>query len=168
MSFFSTTPKAAPAKPRPIVGPLMSLRNLEKVFETPAGRMYVLRRITADIQPGEFISVMGPSGAGKSTLLDLIRGALLPDDGDIYVPRSWRIGFLAQEAPGGERSPLDTVLAADRERAKAQLQRDHGAAQQQQQIGAEMTAADHVPSGALAARPVSRRQTTPIAWLQAI
>jgi ABC-type lipoprotein export system ATPase subunit len=72
MSFFSTQPKAPPAKPRPIVGPLMSLRNLEKVFETPAGRMYVLRRITADIQPGEFISVMGPSGAGKSTLLAIL------------------------------------------------------------------------------------------------
>src|SRR5205085_11307058 len=49
-------------------GPLMSLRNLEKVFETPAGRMYVLRRITADIQPGEFISVMGRSEEHTSEL----------------------------------------------------------------------------------------------------
>src|SRR5947199_2203017 len=34
--------------------------------------MYVLRRITLDLEPGEFISVMGPSGAGKSTLLSIL------------------------------------------------------------------------------------------------
>jgi ABC-type lipoprotein export system ATPase subunit len=48
------------------------MRNVEKVFETPAGRTYVLRRISGDIQPGEFVSVMGPSGAGKSTLLAIL------------------------------------------------------------------------------------------------
>src|SRR5919206_4049611 len=48
------------------------MRNLEKVFETPAGRSYVLRRISADVTPGEFISIMGPSGAGKSTLLSIL------------------------------------------------------------------------------------------------
>jgi putative ABC transport system ATP-binding protein len=58
--------------PLPPGVPLISLRDLEKVFETPAGRMYVLRRITFDIQPGEFVSIMGPSGAGKSTLLSIL------------------------------------------------------------------------------------------------
>jgi ABC-type lipoprotein export system ATPase subunit len=74
MSFFSTQPKVATrdAATTPIVGPLISMRNIEKVFETPAGRTYVLRRITGDVQPGEFVSVMGPSGAGKSTLLAIL------------------------------------------------------------------------------------------------
>src|SRR3954468_24025910 len=75
MSFFSTQPKVAPSRDvvsPPIVGPLISLRNLEKVFETPAGRSYVLRRISGEIQPGEFVSIMGPSGAGKSTLLAIL------------------------------------------------------------------------------------------------
>src|SRR3954464_1915753 len=67
----STQSKLAP-EPTPITGPLIAMRNLEKVFETPAGRMYVLRRITFDVQPGEFISIMGPSGAGKSTLLSIL------------------------------------------------------------------------------------------------
>jgi putative ABC transport system ATP-binding protein len=52
--------------------PLLSLRNMEKVYETPAGKNYVLRRITIDVQPGEFLTIMGPSGAGKSTLLSIL------------------------------------------------------------------------------------------------
>ena len=51
---------------------LLSLRNIEKVYETPAGKNYVLRRITLDVQPGEFVTIMGPSGAGKSTLLSIL------------------------------------------------------------------------------------------------
>jgi putative ABC transport system ATP-binding protein len=52
--------------------PLLSLRNMEKVYETPAGKNYVLRRITLDVQQGEFLTIMGPSGAGKSTLLSIL------------------------------------------------------------------------------------------------
>ncbi len=74
MAFFSSQPKTVSrdAPPAPIVGPLIALRNVEKVFETPAGRSYVLRRISGEIQPGEFVSIMGPSGAGKSTLLAIL------------------------------------------------------------------------------------------------
>jgi ATP-binding cassette subfamily F protein 3 len=59
-------------------------------------------------------------------LLDLIRSRLLPDSGDIFVPKTWRIAFLAQEAPGGNGTALDTVLAADKERAALlrELERD--------------------------------------------
>jgi len=52
--------------------PLIQLRNLEKVFEAGGQKFYVLRRITLDIQPGEFVTIMGPSGAGKSTLLSIL------------------------------------------------------------------------------------------------
>ena len=52
--------------------PLIQLRNLEKVFEAGGSKFFVLRRITLDIQQGEFVTFMGPSGAGKSTLLSII------------------------------------------------------------------------------------------------
>jgi ABC-type lipoprotein export system ATPase subunit len=58
--------------PIDLTRPLLSLRNIEKVYETPAGKNYVLRRITIDVQPGEFLTIMGPSGAGKSTLLSIL------------------------------------------------------------------------------------------------
>ena len=51
---------------------MIQLRNIEKYYETRAGRSYVLRRIDADIREGEFVTVMGPSGAGKSTLLAIL------------------------------------------------------------------------------------------------
>src|SRR5207302_8904049 len=72
----------------------------------------------AQIPEGSKLGLVGRNGAGKSTLLDLIRGRLLPDRGDIFVPKGWRIGFLAQEAPGGPMGALDTVLATDRERTR--------------------------------------------------
>jgi ABC-type lipoprotein export system ATPase subunit len=51
---------------------LISLRNLEKSYAQGASRNFVLRRITADIKAGEFVSIMGPSGAGKSSLLHIL------------------------------------------------------------------------------------------------
>src|SRR4249920_3076594 len=72
----------------------------------------------AQIPEGSKLGLVGRNGAGKSTLLDLIRGRLLPDRGDVVVPRGHRIGFLAQEAPGGSANALDTVLAADKERSR--------------------------------------------------
>ena len=52
--------------------PVMSVRGIEKSFPVGPGQTYVLRRITLDIKPGEFVSIMGPSGAGKSTLLHIL------------------------------------------------------------------------------------------------
>jgi len=52
--------------------PLITLRSLEKAYPQGAGQVFVLRRISLAIQPGEFVSVMGPSGAGKSTLLHIL------------------------------------------------------------------------------------------------
>jgi ATP-binding cassette, subfamily F, member 3 len=80
------------------------------------------------IPTGARIGLVGRNGAGKSTLLDLIRGARLPERGDVIVPRGHRLGFLAQEAPGGKSTPLATVLAADKERAALLAELDRGAA----------------------------------------
>jgi putative ABC transport system ATP-binding protein len=54
------------------VEPLIQMRNLEKAFDVGGGKFFVLRRITLDVQQGEFVTFMGPSGAGKSTLLSII------------------------------------------------------------------------------------------------
>ena len=51
---------------------LVRMRDVEKSYPVGAGRTYVLRRITLDIRPGDFVTIMGPSGAGKSTLLGIL------------------------------------------------------------------------------------------------
>ena len=51
---------------------MFQLRNVEKFYETGAGRTYVLRRVDLDVREGEFVSIMGPSGSGKTTLLSIL------------------------------------------------------------------------------------------------
>jgi putative ABC transport system ATP-binding protein len=51
---------------------MIALRNLEKSYAHGVSRTFVLRRISAEIHEGEFVSIMGPSGAGKSTLLHIL------------------------------------------------------------------------------------------------
>ncbi|HWE17319.1 MAG TPA: ABC-F family ATP-binding cassette domain-containing protein [Hyphomicrobiaceae bacterium] len=72
---------------------------------------------TAGIPAGHKVGLVGRNGAGKTTLLRLIAGELAPDDGGISVPRATRVGWVAQEAPGGPERLIDFVLAADSERA---------------------------------------------------
>jgi ABC-type lipoprotein export system ATPase subunit len=48
---------------------MIELRNLEKFYDTGAGKTFVLRRISLDIKQGDFVTIMGPSGAGKFMLL---------------------------------------------------------------------------------------------------
>jgi len=54
------------------VEPLIRMRNLEKAVEAGPNKFFLLRRITLEINRGEFVTIMGPSGAGKSTLLSII------------------------------------------------------------------------------------------------
>ena len=72
---------------------------------------------SATIPEGHKVGLVGRNGAGKTTLFRLIRGELTLDSGAITLPPRARIGGVAQEVPGNEVSLIDTVLAADTERA---------------------------------------------------
>jgi len=75
-------------------------------------------KATAGIPAGHKVGFVGRNGSGKTTLLRLIAGEIHPDGGGINIPRTTRIGWVTQEAPGGPDSLLDFVLAADKERAR--------------------------------------------------
>jgi putative ABC transport system ATP-binding protein len=51
---------------------LIKLKDVEKSYDSGAGKTWVLRRINLDIRDGEFVTIMGPSGAGKSTLMGIL------------------------------------------------------------------------------------------------
>ncbi|MGH7007313.1 MAG: ATP-binding cassette domain-containing protein, partial [Stellaceae bacterium] len=89
---------------------------IDNVTVRIAGRE-ILAGASANVPAGRRVGLVGRNGAGKSTLLKVILGELATDGGDVSWPRDWKIGAVAQEAPGGDASLLDTVLAADGERA---------------------------------------------------
>ncbi len=69
------------------------------------------------IPVGHRVGVVGRNGTGKTTLLRLVTGELSPEAGTIFMPKSTRVGYVAQEAPGGETCLIDWVVAADEQRA---------------------------------------------------
>jgi len=80
---------------------------------------------TVAVNKGERVGLVGRNGSGKTTILKLISGELHPDQGSITYPRLLKVGKVAQEAPSGQTSLIDTVLAADRERSELLAEAEH-------------------------------------------
>ncbi|HWU26609.1 MAG TPA: ABC-F family ATP-binding cassette domain-containing protein [Rhizomicrobium sp.] len=98
--------------------------TIDNVTYRIAGRE-ILRGASARLPAGRRIGLVGRNGAGKSTLLRLILGEAHADLGQIAKPSAWRVGAVAQEAPAGHQSLLDTVLAADLERRELLARAEH-------------------------------------------
>ena len=76
-----------------------------------------MENASLSLPTGHRTGLVGRNGSGKTTLFRVIAGELQADDGDINLGGRPRIGRVAQEAPDGPQSLLETVLAADKERA---------------------------------------------------
>ncbi|HPF46947.1 MAG: ABC-F family ATP-binding cassette domain-containing protein [Alphaproteobacteria bacterium] len=76
-----------------------------------AGKL-LLEKASVTVPAGHKVGIVGKNGAGKTTLYKLILGELEADDGQINIRKSASVGQVAQEAPGGPETLLDTVLAA--------------------------------------------------------
>ncbi len=79
---------------------------------------------SARIPDGAKVGLVGRNGTGKSTLFKLILGELSPLTGEIATPRSGRIATVAQEHAATPVALLETVLAADVERARLYAELD--------------------------------------------
>ncbi|MBL6939939.1 MAG: ABC-F family ATP-binding cassette domain-containing protein [Alphaproteobacteria bacterium] len=97
---------------------------INNVLVRIAGRE-ILKGASASLPAGRRVGLVGRNGAGKSTLLKVILGQLHPDDGEVSWPNAWRVGAVAQEAPGTQTSLIDTVLEADPERMKLLAEAEH-------------------------------------------
>jgi ATP-binding cassette subfamily F protein 3 len=90
--------------------------KLENRSYSVAGRN-LIEDASVSIPTGHKVGLVGRNGTGKTTLFRVIRGELPLDTGSFSLPSRARVGGVAQEVPGNEVSLLNTVLAADVERA---------------------------------------------------
>ncbi len=73
---------------------MIHLRDIHKTYQG-AQPLHVLKGVTLDIAPGEFVSIMGASGSGKSTLLNIL-GILDNYDSGEYLLSGQRIWNLSE------------------------------------------------------------------------
>lgn len=89
------------------------------------GNRLLLDQASAQLPGGARVGLIGRNGCGKSTLFRLILGEIALESGAIALPRQAIISHVAQEAPGGPETLLDTVLAADGERLALLEEAEH-------------------------------------------
>ncbi|MFC1675779.1 ABC transporter ATP-binding protein [Planctomycetota bacterium] len=90
---------------------VVSIQNVNKVYQIGEYELFALRELNLDIQRGEYVAIMGPSGSGKSTLLNVLGCLDKPtngsyiladedvsklDDDELSTIRGLRIGFIFQ------------------------------------------------------------------------
>ena len=97
---------------------MLHINNM--TFRIGARSLY--QNATIAIPDGQKVGLVGRNGTGKTTLFRLILGASTPDEGSININPKHKIGTVAQEAPAGPDSLLETVLAADVERSSLLLE----------------------------------------------
>ncbi len=86
------------------MGNTLKIENIEKVFQINGEFLQAVETTNAEINDGEFISIVGPSGCGKSTLIRMIAGLESPSKGKIRLndksieKPSLDIGMIFQES----------------------------------------------------------------------
>jgi putative ABC transport system ATP-binding protein len=63
----------------------LEARNLNKFWESQAGKVIGVTNISFSVRKGEFVSIVGPSGSGKSTLLNMLGALERPSSGQVFI-----------------------------------------------------------------------------------
>ncbi len=77
--------------------PIISIRDLRKIYRLGEVEGHALRGVDLDIQRGEFVSIVGPSGSGKSTLFNILGGLTPPTSGSIHIAGRDLLGMTDRE-----------------------------------------------------------------------
>jgi len=123
--------------------PLISVREMTKVYRMGEHDVWALNGVSLDILEGEFLSIMGPSGSGKSTMMNMLGALDQPTSGRYFLDgvdvsqlddnaladiRNRKIGFVFQNFNLLSRTPalhqvaLPLIYAGKRERRQRALE----------------------------------------------
>ncbi len=65
---------------------MIELRHISKVFNPgQVNEVTALNAIDLCVETGEFVVIVGSNGSGKTTLLNIIAGAILPEEGSVWI-----------------------------------------------------------------------------------
>jgi len=78
------------------------------------GQKTLFSGLDLTVHAGHRAGIVGRNGVGKSTLFLLLRGRLVPEEGEVRVPRSWTIAHLDQETEPSPASALEWTIDGDR------------------------------------------------------
>jgi len=100
-------------------------RKVKKAF----GPVVALKDVSFQVKKGEFVFLIGPSGAGKTTIFRIIRGEIIPDEGEVKVGK-WVLFKKGEKLPG--------------RKIKQQLRRKIGVIFQDYQLIEEYTVGENI------------------------
>ena len=64
---------------------LVSVENLQKIYPLGKQKVEAVKKVSFEIEKGEFAAISGPSGSGKSTILNMIGLIDLPSSGKLVI-----------------------------------------------------------------------------------
>ena len=92
--------------------PVIKLEDVWKIYQLGKMELPILKGISLDIAPADFVVILGPSGSGKSTMLNMVGCLDLPTRGKVFLDgqdiskmsedqlaqvRGKKIGFVFQQ-----------------------------------------------------------------------
>ncbi len=98
---------------------MIQLSNLSKSF----GKQELFSNLNFKLNPGNRVGLVGRNGSGKSTLFKLILGEESPDEGDVIIPKGYKIGALKQYLHFSEPTLREEAALALEEEMKYDLYR---------------------------------------------